>query len=125
MVEIVCQSDYQDIYRIKSGVLFVINKFEFCRDENGNVHYIGHSMKRKEYAKGCQDILRILTEDFYDDYYDESYSAGQVTYGGAPVKLVPKDKWQYQIKTTGDLFSGNKEELIDYINEISKIIEND
>ena len=34
-MEVVCQCDYQDIYRIKDGVLLIINKFKYIVDAEG------------------------------------------------------------------------------------------
>ena len=113
-MEVVCKSDYQDIYRVKDGVLLVINKFEQVSG-----HYLG-SAKCKRYTYGCQDSLKVLTHDYerqYDDYHIE-YKAGQVVYHRYPVELTSKDKWDFQVKTTGTALSGNIGEITMLLNII-------
>lgn len=111
-MEVVCKSDYQDIYRVKDGVLLVINKFNCITDEEGNKNFIGYSMRNKRYAKGCQSSLCVLRDDYNDTYRGKTYYAGQVIYEGYPVELVDRHKWNYQIKTTGDALSGDLTEII-------------
>lgn len=118
-MEVVCKSDYQDIYRVKDGVLLVINKFKRVKQENGLYRYIACN-RYKRYAKGCQSSLCVLTEDYISDtYYDyEVFHAGQVIYEGYPVELVDKSEWNFQIKTTGDALSGDIGTITMLLNEI-------
>lgn len=39
-----------------------------------------------------------------------------------PVKPTDKNNYRYEIKTTGDSFSGNKEEMLKLIDEIKNMI---
>lgn len=39
------------------------------------------------------------------------------------VKKVDTDEWEYQIKTTGELFSGDKSGVLNLISQIKKLIE--
>lgn len=122
MIEILCKSDYQDVYRIKDGVLLVVNKFKYKIDENGwRISCYYSDAKRKKYCKGCKSLM-ILTEDYYILRNDFVLKAGTVFYNGCVVELAPKEEWNYQIKTTGDLFSGTSEEVLKYIEEIINII---
>lgn len=115
-MEVVCKSDYQDIYRIKDGVLLIINKFRFVT-ENGMQNYIGYSsVKNKRYVKGCQSSLCVLMEDY--NYRGYKYNAGQVIYDGYPVELTDKSEWDFQIKTTGTALSGNIGDITMLLNTI-------
>lgn len=120
-MEIVCQSEYCDIYRIKDGVLLIVNKFKNTRF-NGQLHFIGMYSKNRPYFKNYKSGLRILTEDYYDSHYNETYKEGQVIYHGYPVELVNEEEWEYQIKTTGESFSGDKDKILKLISEITQEI---
>lgn len=125
-MEVLCQSDYQDIYRIKDGVLLVINKFKYMsfeNDEHPNVYAV-NDRKRiyKKYKKGCQDALVELTISYTNKYRDWTIPEGTVLYHKHPVELVNKSEWEYQIKTTADLFGGNQSQIIELLQLIEKVI---
>lgn len=65
-MEVVCQCDYQDIYRIKDGVLLIVNKFKYIVDAEGfryaHVFNVNKTNSRI-YANGCQKHLKVLTKD--------------------------------------------------------------
>ena len=67
-MEVVCKSDYQDIYRVTYGVLLIINKFEYICGTNGLPIYISHNCRSKRYSNNCQKELKVLIDDYYDDY---------------------------------------------------------
>lgn len=118
-MEQICKSDYQDVYRIKDGVLLVINKFKRMTI-NGKIAFVGYIGQTKNYAKGCKG-LSVLKADFYYGYLNTTFRAGQVLYDGYPVELTDSKEWTYQIKTTGDSFSGNLEEMSWLIAQITKL----
>lgn len=132
-MEVICQCDYQDIYRIKDGVLLIINKFKYVTDTEGYryVHLFDiNRSNSKTYAKGCQKSLKILTKAYryssrklYSNQKSEDVvPAGTVIYNGYPVKKVDSNEWTYQIKTTGEFFSGNKSNILDLIYQITRLI---
>lgn len=118
-MEQICKSDYQDIHRIKDGVLLVVNKFKRITI-NGKIAFAGYIGQTKNYAKGCKG-LSVLKEDCYYGHLNTTFRAGQVLYNGYPVELVDSKEWTYQIKTTGDSFSGSLKEMFWLINQIIKI----
>lgn len=91
------------------GVLLVVNKFapiEYENEKYFTVHRRG--IKQGKYNKGCQDLLKVLKEDYYDEYRNITVSKGTVTYIDRPV--VPTNNqsdWKYEIKTTGSALSGD------------------
>lgn len=121
-MEVLCKSDYQDVYRIKEGVLLVINKFKYKCNENGYrmFAYGINRINSKTYAKGCKD-LKIVTKRIVEKY-GTVYEIGQVIYQNYPVELVSKEEWNYQIKTTGELFNGNQNEMLKLLMIIDNII---
>lgn len=125
-MQTLCESEYQDIYRIKDGVLLVVNKFKPIDYSKITDRYIcTYNPKTRNYKKGCQDCLKTLKEDYYDKYDDITIPKGTVIYHNTPVELrADKSEYQYQIKTTGEMFSGNSEEIIEYINDIISVINN-
>ena len=62
--------------------------------------------------------LKELKENFYYAYCDVTFPKGTILYNSHPVKLVDKHKWEYQIKTTSDYFSGNMDRILKLLNEI-------
>lgn len=138
-MEILAQTEYQDMYRIKDGVLLVINKFEDKYPEH--VIRVRDDMPEKKYGNGTQKDLRVLKYDhkytpyhyyghgnYYYDHsnYEDSFviPKGTVTYCQRPV--VPasdKSEWRYEIKTTGDMFRGDLTQITELLNIIQNIIE--
>lgn len=122
MVEILAETEYQDLYRITDGVLLVVNKFKPI--DYGEDKYVSlYDPKVKSYNKGCQKQLKILKEDYYSKYEDVTVSQGTVLYYGRPVELARKDEWNYQIKTTGESLSGDFDEVTELLTSIIKIID--
>jgi hypothetical protein len=108
-MEILAKTEYQDLYRVTDGVLLVVNKFvpiEYENEKYFTVHRRG--VKQRKYNKGCQDWLKVLKEDYYDEYRNITVPKGTVTYIDRPV--VPTDNqsdWKYEVKTTGSALSGD------------------
>lgn len=119
MVEILAETEYQDLYRITDGVLLVINKFKPI--DYGEDKYVSlYDPKVKSYNKGYQKQLKILKEDYYSKYEDVTVSQGTVLYYGRPVELVDKSEWNYQVKTTGEALSGDYHEITELLKSILK-----
>lgn len=116
-MQTLCKSDYQDVYRIKDGVILLVNKFEYIRHNDGyRRSFFTTSKNTITYASGCRDLKKVTDRI---EGYDKTYAEiGQILYHGYPVKLTSKRNWNYQIKTTGDMFSGNSEEVISYLEDI-------
>lgn len=121
-IEVLCQSEYQDIYRIKDGVLFIVNKFKYFVDDEGYKTWIYPDAKTKCYKKDCQKSLKILKEDYYCSRNELTVNKGTIIYHGFVTKLVPENEWEYQIKTTGEAFSGNIDEIQELSKEILKLV---
>lgn len=125
-MQTLCESEYQDLYRIKDGVLLVVNKFkpiDYSKITDRQVYI--YEAKTRKYKKGCQDCLKILKEDYYDKYKDITIPMNTVIYRNTPVELLTdKSEYEYQIKTTGDMFSGNLKEITEYIDDIVHVINN-
>lgn len=117
-MELLVQTEYQDVYRIKKGVRLIVNKFKKIIDENGNSDFISIYSKNNPYHNEGRD-LRVLTADHYYAPKNKIYKSGQVIFDGSPVELVEdKNEWSYQIKTTGDSFSGKLEDIKLLLEEI-------
>lgn len=122
MVEILAETEYQDLYRIIDGVLLVVNKFKPI--DYGEDKYVSlYDPKVKSYNKGCQKRLKILKEDYYKQYDDITVPKGTVLYYGRPVELTDKSEWNYQVKTTGEALSGDSHEITELLKNILKIID--
>lgn len=122
IVQVLAETEYQDLYRITDGVLLVVNKFKPI--DYGEDKYVSlYDPKVKSYNKGCQKRLKILKEDYYKQYDDITVPKGTVLYYGRPVELARKDEWNYQIKTTGESLSGDFDEVTELLTSIIKIID--
>lgn len=121
-METVVESEYQDIYRVTNGVLLIVNKFRridySSQTERCVILYGG---KYKSYNKNCQKQLKMLKEDC--NIYGITIPKGTIVYHYFPVEIVSdKVDYKYEIKTTGNMFSGNYESMLKVLNEIiSKI----
>ena len=125
-MEIVAQTDYQDIYRITDGVLFIVNKFisiDYSNLIDERIHIYRKEAKYKSYNKNCQNWLKVLKKDYKYEYYPIIIPKGTVTYMDIPVICTnDKDKWKYELKTTGSCFSGNYDKMLDLITEVYNIV---
>lgn len=121
-MEIVAQTDYQDIYRITDGVLFLVNKFVSIgySDQTKEFVYVYSSeAKYKSYNKNCQNWLKVLKEDYEYEYCPVIIPKGTVTYMDIPVICTnDKDKWEYELKTTGTAFSGTYDTMLEMLDTV-------
>ena len=125
-MEIVVHTDYQDIYRITDGVLFIVNKFipiDYSDQTKEYIRVYRSEAKYKSYNKNCQNCLKVLKEDYEYKYCPVIISKGTVTYMDVPVICTnDQDKWKYELKTTGSCFSGNYDTILDMITEVHNIV---
>lgn len=122
IIQILAETEYQDLYRVTDGVLLVVNKFkpiDYSEKTERHIYLYSSSAKTGKYNKGCQDCLKVLKNDYYDKYADVTVPKGTVLYHSRPVKVTTDElEYQYQIKTTGDLFSGNIDEMENMLSDI-------
>ena len=124
-MEVLANTEYQDVYRIVDGVLLIVNKFKrIIYDED---KYFGVSLdeaKLKSYNKGCQKWLKVLKEDYHDEYSNISVPKGTVLYQYYPVEpTIKPENYIYEIKTTGNAFGGDYNEIMDMINDIREVMD--
>lgn len=121
-MEIVAQTDYQDIYRITDEVLFIVNKFvsiDYSDQTKEFVYVYSSEAKYKSYNKNCQNWLKVLKEDYEYEYYPVIIPKGTVTYMDIPVICTnDKDKWEYELKTTGTAFSGTYDTMLEMLDTV-------
>lgn len=121
-MEIVAQTDYQDIYRITDGVLFIVNKFipvDYSDQTKKYIRVHRSEAKYKSYNKNCQTWLKVLKEDYVYEYCPVIIPKGTVTYIDIPVICTDdKDKWKYELKTTDSCFSGNYDTILDMVTDV-------
>ena len=124
-MEILANTEYQDVYRILDGVLLIVNKFKrIIYDEDKYFRVSFSEAKFKSYNKGCQKWVKVLKEDYHDEYSNISVPKGTVLYQDYPVELTIKpENYIYEIKTTGNAFGGDYNEVMDMIKNIRAIID--
>ena len=109
-VEIVCQTEYQDIYRIKPYVLLVVDKFSLVTSSESWTHL---SRYTKPYSKYTESMLRV----------SKNADSNRVFYCGWEVRLADINDYRFKLKTSGDAFNGKADEfssLVMCCNEIVK-----
>lgn len=119
-MQVLAKTEYQDLYRVTDGVLLVVNKFIPIEYENEKYFTVSRSKaKQGKYNKGCQDWLKILKADYYDEYSKITVSKGTVIYRDRPV--IPTDNKSdctYEVKTTGSALSGDFDKIENLLNDI-------
>ena len=129
-METLAETEYQNVYRIKDGVLLIINKFvniDYSQYTDNYVFVFNTNRRNsKQYHIGCQPCLKELKRDY--PYQDDKFviPQGTVVYNDRPViPTMDRSLWNFQLKTTGESLSGKDNEIIPLLNEIRmKIIEN-
>lgn len=125
-MEVLAQTDYQDLYRITDGVLLVVNKFKYIDYSNKTTDCIRvwlSDAKYKRYNKSCQEHLKELKQDYFDKYATITIPKGTVLYMGIPVVSTnDTEKWRYEVKTTGSSLSGKSKVINKYLNDILSLI---
>ena len=121
-MEVVTQTNYQDIYRITDGVLLVVNKFvpiDYSDQTKERIHIYYDEAKYKSYNKNCQTWLKVLKEDYESKYCPIIVPKGTVTYMDIPIICTDdKDKWKYELKTTGTAFSGDCKTMLKMLDDV-------
>lgn len=124
-MEVLANTEYQDVYRIVDGVLLIVNKFKrtiYNEDEYFRVSF--SKAKVKSYNKGCQKWLKVLKEDYHDEYSNISVPKGTVLYQDYPIEpTIKPENYIYEIKTTGNAFGGDYNEVMDMINNIREVMD--
>lgn len=126
-MEIVAQTNYQDVYRITDGVLLIVNKFipiDYSDKTSEYVSVFTSEAKVKSYNKNCQSWLKVLKEDYDYKYCPIVIPKGTVLYMSTPVICTEnKHRWRYELKTTGTSFSGNHDDFSDMLGDIIQILD--
>lgn len=126
-MEVLVNTEYQDVYRIIDGVLLVINKFLYkdYSKKTKRVVRINNTGRNncKIYHKGCQSFLKELKKDYFDSYATVTIPKGTVLYHCYPVVPTKNpENYVYEIKTTGNAFGGRYCEVMDMIKSIREIM---
>lgn len=113
--EIVYQTELMDCYRITDGVLLNVKKY---KQTNNWIDKDGIS---KPYHKDCKD-LRVLKKEYIDERFCKVYKIGTVIEAYYEVVKCNVSDYTYEIKTTGNLFSGTSDIILQYLDIIKEII---
>lgn len=124
-MEVLANTEYQDVYRIVDGVLLIINKFlhkDYSKKTKRIVEVNNTGRDNcKTYHKGCQSCLKELKRDYLDTYATVTIPKGTVLYHGYPIEL--SNVYKYEVKTTGTSFSGNYSTVKSIINDIREVMD--
>ena len=126
-MEVLANTEYQDVYRIVDGVLLIVNKFlykDYSKKTNRIVEVNNTGRDNcKTYNKGCQSCLKELKRDYLDTYATVTIPKGTVLYHDYPVEYTNKpENYIYEIKTTGNAFGGDFTDMMAYLEMIAEIM---
>lgn len=126
-MEILANTEYQDVYRITDGVLLIVNKFlykDYSKKTNRIVEVNNTGRDNcKTYNKECQSCLKELKRDYLDTYATVTIPKGTVLYHGYPIEpTIKPENYRYQIKTTGAMMSGDFTDMTSYLEMIAEIM---
>lgn len=120
-METIVNTEYQEVYRVTDGVLLVINKFTKMYPNE----YIHSSHWGTEDRNGRRKTYHKNTKDLYIQQFEEVAWSGKIIpkdtilYYSEPVVATDnKHDWNYQIKTSGDSFSGCINEIDEMLSSI-------
>lgn len=127
-MEILANTEYQDVYRITDGVLLIVNKFlykDYSKKTNRIVEVNNTGRDNcKTYNKGCRSCLKELKRDYLDTYATVTIPKGTVLYHGYPIEpTIKPENYIYEIKTTGNAFGGDYGEVMDMIKNICEVMD--
>lgn len=120
--KVLVDNKYFKQIRVIDGVLINIYKCSFRSDISS---YIKNPRKQ---LKKIDDVLYETKEDIINKYTDEIYYKSAILYkkhcSYLPIDvLLSKYKWSWEIKTTGECFSGDTEYFTQLVNTVLDIID--
>lgn len=126
-MEVLANTEYQDVYRIVDGVLLIVNKFLYkdYSKKTSRIVRVNNTGRDncKTYHKDCQSCLKELKRDHLDTYATVTIPKGTILYHGYPIEPTNNpENYRYQIKTTGDAFSGDSTDMMAYLEMIAEIM---
>lgn len=132
-MEEIIKSEYEDVYRVKEGVTLHVKKYSRVRDEKTGRYRcikLEDRMKLKNYIKdksyqNC--CLKIASEDVHIDngFWSGEYTLiqkGSVFDGDFIIKPVSQNLYRYEIKATGNSFSGNVIQINKMVKDIMEVV---
>lgn len=132
-MEEIIKSEYEDVYRVTDGVTLRVKKYGKVRDEKTGRYRcikLEDLEKLKSYIKGknyrdCR--LKSASEDMYIDngFWSGDYTLvpkGSVFDNYFIVKPVSPNLYRYEIKATGNSFSGNVIQINKMVKDIMEVV---
>ena len=132
-MEEIIKSEYEDVYRVTDGVTLHVKKYSRVRDEKTGRYRcikLEDLEKLKGYINGknyrnCR--LKSASEDVYIDngFWSGDYTLvpkGSIFDNYFIVKPVSPNLYQYEIKTTGNSFSGNVIQINKMVKDIMEVV---
>ena len=132
-MEEIIKSEYEDVYRVTDGVTLHVKKYGKVRDEETGRYRcvkLEDLEKLKSYIKGknyrnCR--LKSASEDVYIDngFWSGDYTLvpkGSVFDNYFIVKPVSPNLYRYEIKATGNSFSGNVIQINKMVKDIMEVV---
>lgn len=119
-MEQITKHEYLDVYRVADGVLLNVKKY---KEEDTNWAYSNHYNDKMVFKKikGLKNLYECIL-DVVGKYY--SISVGDIIYGTNKISLITNaTEYRYEIKTTGEMFSGDYKEVSNYLYVIIEVMD--
>lgn len=119
-MEQILSHEFLDVYRITDGVLLNVKKYKLP-DHHWGYHKYKNDKKLMKKLDGLKNLYRV-TKDVDDEW--RPLKVGDIIYNYN--KITPVNnylEYRFEIKTTGECFSGGYVLFGSYLAEINMIIE--
>lgn len=119
--EVVQKHEYQDIYRLKYGVLMIVKKFKYS-DYDWCFRHTNKNELKLTKIKGIKNCYKTK-EDIV--VHDDVLPRGSVILDHEIILITSDEKdFFYELKTTGSNFSGDRKEFQILLGTIQNILNN-
>ena len=130
-IEIVQQHKIRDVYRITDGVLIKVNKFKQNERDGwywSTTQKYKNQMEKVDGIKNCFKLKEDCVRPYWTPLGDgvSNSPAGTIIFEDCPIEILDisqKEEWFYELKTTGQAFSGDYGEFEMLLDKVKKILD--
>lgn len=115
-VQVVQKHEYQDIYRLRTGVLLKVDKFK--PGKYFNPYYSKDKFKKVQGLKHCYEAIETFT------HYQEVIEKGTIIFESYIITPVNNpDEYIIELKLAGGAYTGNVDEIKLFTELVNEVIE--
>ena len=122
-MEQITKHEYLDVYRIADGVLLKVKKYKDSETCHIGWHTIEKYKSSLTKLKGLKNLF-VVNSDIKCEYGWFELNVGDVIFESEHIiPITNPSEYRYEIKTTGEMFSGNYKEVSNYLYIIIEIMD--